>query len=254
MQKPTAQIVTATKELIAELRALDTHNRGKKKRHVEYLRREIREGRWTLTNQGVGITVSGYISDGGHRLDAIWLEGCPPVQFVLVRGLPDNAQMYVDQHAKRTMSDTLALFFDTSISCQIIATMNVIIKVESGWESLKPSPDTLIEKFEELEDSIKRLLAVEKASRISAPVFAALVNAHYQTGDDRVIQFAEQLTRGEMLQSGDPALTLRNWLSSTASATGGSTVQRERYMKTRAAVEAFMEGRRLMKLYARDLV
>ena len=253
MQKPTVEIVTANKKLITELRALDTHNRNKKKRHVDYLRREIHDGRWTLTNQGVGVSVSNFIVDGGHRLEAIELEGYPPVQFILARGLPDNAQKYVDQHAKRSMADTLTLFFDSSISNQVIASLNVIIKVENAWESLKPSPDTLIAKFEEVENSMKRLVAVEKSSRIAAPVFAALVNVHHQTGDDRVLQFAEQLIRGEMLQSGDPALTLRNWLSSTASACGGSSVQRERYMKTRAALEAFMEGRRLAKLYARDL-
>jgi hypothetical protein len=253
MQKPTVEIVTATKKLITELRALDTHNRKKKKNHVDYLRKEIKDGRWTLTNQGVGVGVSNYIVDGGHRLEAIELEGYPPVQFILARGLPDNAQKYVDQHAKRSMADTLTLFFDSAISNQVIACLNVIIKVERAWDSLKPSPDILIAKFEEVESSIKRTVAVEKSSRIAAPVFAALVNVHHQSGDDRVLQFAEQLIRGEMLQSGDPALTLRNWLANVTSGTGGMGVQRERYMKTRAALEAFMEGRRLAKLYARDL-
>ena len=151
------------------------------------------------------------------------------------------------------MADTLTLFFDASISNQVIASLNVIIKVDLAWNSLKPSPDMLIAKFEEVEASIKRLAAVEKSSHLAAPVFAAMVNVHYQSGDDRVLQFAEQLIRGEMLQSGDPAMTLRNWLSSVTSGTVGIGAQRERYLKTRAALEAFMEGRRLTKLYARDL-
>lgn len=253
MAKPTVEIVTANRKLITELRALDTHNRKKKKAHVDYLRKEIKEGRWTLTNQGVGVSASNYIVDGGHRLEAIELEGYPPVQFILARGLPDCAQKYVDQHAKRSMADTLALFFDSTISNQVIACLNVIIKVERSWDTLKPSPDILIEKFEELESSIKRLAAIEKANRIAAPVFAALVTVHHQSGDDRVLQFAEQLIRGEMLQSGDPALMLRNWLASAPSVKSGVSPQRERYMKTRSALEAFMDGRRLAKLYARDL-
>lgn len=254
MQKPTVEIATASKKLIAELRALDTHNRKKKKQHVDYIRKEIREGRWTLTNQGVGVGVSNYIVDGGHRLEAIEMEGCPPVQFILVRGLPDNAQKYVDQHAKRSMADTLTLFFDSAISNQVIACLNVIIKAEIGWVSMKPSPDILISKFEEAEASIKKLLTVEKSNRLAAPVFAAMVIVHHQSGDDRVLQFAEQIIRGEMLQSGDPALTLRNWLANASSGSCGIGHQRERYMKTRAALEAFMEGRRLAKLYARELI
>lgn len=254
MQKPTVEIVTANKKLIDELRSLDTHNRNKKKNHVDYIRKEIRAGRWTLTNQGVGVSVSNFIVDGGHRIEAIELEGYPPVQFILARGLPDCAQKYVDQHAKRSMSDTLTLFFDSTISNQVIACLNVIIRMEFSTNT-KPSPDLLIAKFEEMETSIKRLVSVEKSKSISAAVFAAIVNVHYQTGDDRVFQFAHQLVRGEMLQSGDPALTLRNWLANAhgGGTSGGLSVQRERYLKTYAALEAFLDGRRLTKLYARGI-
>lgn len=253
MQEPTVEIVTATKKLITELRALDTHNRNKKKNHVDYLRREIRKGRWTLTNQGVGVTASGYICDGGHRLEAIELEGYAPVQFILARGLPDDAQKYVDQHAKRTMADTLTLFFDQSISSKIISGLNVILKQLAGWGSGKFAPDELINEFEEKESAIKRVVGIEKSSSLSAPVWAAFVELFHETDDERVLTFAEQVIRGEMLQAGDPALTLRNWLAATSAACGGSVVQRERYIKTRAALTAFLEDRRLTKLYARKI-
>jgi hypothetical protein len=249
--KPTVEIVTATKQLIKELRALDTHNRNKKKTHVDYLRKEIREGRWTLTNQGVGVSASNYIVDGGHRLMAIELEGCPPVQFILARGLPDCSQKYVDQHAKRSMADTLTLFFDATISNQVIGALNTILRVENAWNIGKFSPDVLIAKFEENESSIKQVLSVEKSKSLAASTLAALIMTHHRTQDERVLQFAQQVTCGEMLQTGDPALTLRNWLA--ANTGGGSVQQNERYLKTRSALEAFLEGRRLTKLYARSM-
>ena len=220
---------------------------------MEYLRKEIREGRWTLTNQGVGVSTSGFIIDGGHRLEAIELEGYPAVQFILVRGLPDAAQKYVDQHTKRSMTDTLTLFFDSTMSTQVIACLNVVCRVQTGWNERKFSPDTMIAKFQEMETSIKRLISVEKSKTIAAPIMAAMVLVYHQTGDDRVLQFVDQVIRGEMLQTGDPALTLRNWLVATQGCSGGSEVQKERYMKARAALEAFLENRRLTKLYARDL-
>lgn len=251
MQKPTVEIVTAGKKLIAELRAMDTHNRKRKKSHVDYLRSEIREGRWVLTNQGVGVNVSGQIVDGGHRLEAIDLEGCPPVHFILARGLPDVAQKYVDQGARRNMSDVLTLFFDTSISTQVVATLNVLILSEKGRNSVKPSPDVLIEKLEEMGESLKRVAGVEKSSRLAAPVFAALVKTFHETENDKVLRFAEQIITGEMLQTGDPALTLRNWLiNSKGAGSGGTGPCMERYLKTLNAVGAALEGRRITKVYA----
>jgi hypothetical protein len=249
---PTVQIVTANKPLIQELRSLDTHNRKKKKMHVDYFRKEIREGRFTLTNQGIGVTVSNYICDGGHRLEAIELEGCPPVQFILARGLPDIAQKYVDQHSKRSLSDALTLFFDQTISNQVIAGLNVILRIGDGWKKGKFSPDELIQAFEERGEALKRVAGVEKSHHLNAAVWAALVEMLHETGDERVLAFAEQVIRGEMLRAGDPALTLRQWLSSISGATGGGTMQRERYLKTKAALQAFLDNRRLQKLYARE--
>jgi hypothetical protein len=252
--KPTVEIVTATPKLIKELRALDTRNRKRKKSHVDYLRKEIREGRYTLTNQGIGVTVSGYLCDGGHRLEAIELEGYPPVQFVLVRGLPDAAQKYVDQHAKRSMADTLTLFFDFAVSTIMVAMLNVFIREEvDSTSNKKISPDLLIETFQSCEEEIKRLLSITNIKMLSAPVLASLLEAYCRTHDERVLVFADQVIRGEMLREGDPAYLLRRWLHSVKKQGGAGSLQRERYFKTRAAVTAFLEGRRINKLYAREL-
>jgi len=253
VQTPTVQIVTASRKLIAELRSMDTHNRNKKGNHVEYIRKEIRAGRWTLTNQGIGVSVSNFIIDGGHRLEAIELEGCPPVQFILARGLPDNAQKYVDLHAKRSMADTLALFFESQISTNVVAALNVLIKASFGWDNIKAPPDMLIAKFQEVEFSINQLCQIERFSSLAAPVFAALVAAHQTFPPARILLFTEQLISGEMLQNGDPALTLRNWLASNQARSGSGAVQRQRYLKTFNAIEAFIQGRKLSKLYVKEL-
>lgn len=250
----TAEIVIANKQIVDELRALDTHNRKKKESHIEFLRQEIRAGNWTVTNQGIGVTVSGWIADGGHRLEALALEGYPAVQLLIVRGLPDAAQKYVDQHAKRTMTDTLALFFDQSISTRVIAGINVLLKAASGWRGPgKFGPDVMIDEFTKKENAIQRISGIEKSSSLSAPVWAAMVETFHETKDERVITFVEQIIRGEMLQVGDPALVLRNWISSNSGASGGGLVQRERFEKSRNAVLAYLEERRLTKLYARQV-
>lgn len=251
MTNATVEIVTANKQLIDELLAKNTHNRNAKKSHVEYLRRQIREGTWVLTNQGVGVSVSGWIVDGGHRLEAIAAENYPPVQFVLVRGLPDAAQKYVDTHARRSMSDVLTLVFDQTLNRHTVACLNIIWMVETRFRTGKATPDQMIEKFEEYGAAIKEVCSVAGATRLQAPVFASLVFVLKSTGDKRVLEFCEQVVKGELLQTGDPALTLRNWLTNDGG-NYGRMGQKERFYKTLSAVEAFLDGRSLSKLYARQ--
>jgi hypothetical protein len=86
-----------------------------------------------------------------------------------------------------------------------------------------------------------------------APVWAAVVEVFDETKDERVLMFAEQVIRGEMLQTGDPALTLRNWLASSPPRSSGSEFQCERYTKTRNAIAACLEDRRITRMFARRI-
>lgn len=241
---PKVEIVTANKPMIDELRALDTHNRGKIKRRLEYLRREIREGRFTLTNQGVGVTVSNWICDGGHRLEAIALEEYPPVQFVLITGLPDEAQNCVDLHAKRSMHDILSLFFDekASISKSVIAAMNVSIKCDAvkKWTGATISPHRLIDAVEEKAASISFVRNIQGDIRLKAAVLAAFIDVFHETSDEKISSFMQQVISGEMLHSTDPALSLRNWLLTRKQSTGTRS-QADEYARTKAAALAYLE-------------
>lgn len=251
----TVKIVTASKEIIDELLSKDTNNRIKRWKHIEALRIEIRNGHWHLTNQGIGVTNSGWICDGGHRLEAIKAEGYPPVQFVLVEGLDDEAQKYVDRHAKRSMTDMLRLCLNITVSHLVVAAMNVSIKSRNGWARYQPGPDEVIEEFTEKSDSIECVLQIERRFRWPAAIFAALVDANHLKSDRRTAYFAEQVIRGEMLQEGDPAHTLRKWILSTNGKGGGIEFQKERYLKTMAAVDAFWQKKKIYKLHgvSRDL-
>jgi hypothetical protein len=138
IQMVTCNIVKATRELIESLMAKDTHNRNKSRSHVEYLKREIREGKWFPTNQGIGITASGFVADGGHRIVAMWEAEAwkYDVRFLLVEGLDDRAQLYVDRGRGRTMSDVLKLFYDTTVSTAVAACVNVLLRAyRAAWRN-----------------------------------------------------------------------------------------------------------------------
>ena len=252
MKTPTVEIVTASKPLIAELRAMDTHNRKKKKGHIDYLRKQIREKRWTVTNQGIGVSVSGYIVDGGHRLEAIELEGCPPVQFILARNLPDVSQKYVDQHNRRGMADVLTLFFDTNVTSRAVAVTNMLLRTENGFRSSKHSPDEYINAMEKYGEAMRRVFEVTNISRLSAATVAAIILGYQETEDERVFQFCSQVISGEMLQAGDPALALRNFLNNL-SVKGGGNVQSQIFLKTTNALNCFLDNKRLTRVHAKKI-
>jgi hypothetical protein len=249
--KPTARIATGSdKRLIDTLLSMNTNNRRIKTRHVAYLRNEIRSGKWSLTNQGVGVTVDDVLCDGQHRLEAIKAEGYPPVEFVLVTGLPEEAGRYVDLHVKRTSADILTMLFDLPLAGRTTSAITAWLRAKENKWSYKFSPSDLIAAYEIIGDSIAFVFSVEKSQRLPAPAVAAIAESYRDTQDERLIDFLNQLIGGEMLKAGDPAFALRASLTSQKGTSGGADAQRIRYFKTTYAVKAFLEGRSISRLYS----
>jgi hypothetical protein len=241
MKKATSQIVTANKELIDELLSKNTHNRPAKGSHVKYLREQIRAGNWTLTNQGIGVSVGGWIVDGGHRLEAIRAEGYPPVEFILVRNLPDDAQKHVDTHAKRSMSDVLQLVFDENISRTSVSCVNIILTVFKKMKAPKASPEEMIAGFETYAGSMRKVVEIPNAKKLAASVLGAIVHAYHVIQDERILDFTRQVISGEMIKAGDPAFALKSWLDSSRH-NAGQGMQVERFRKTLFAIDCLLEN------------
>ncbi|MCK9327180.1 MAG: hypothetical protein M0P69_16925 [Bacteroidales bacterium] len=251
-----ARFVVATKPLIELLQVMNTHNRQTKQRHVQFLAKEIIAGRWQPTNQGIGVTDTGIIIDGGHRLEAIRLAGYPPVKLLIVTGLPMEAQKFVDQHAKRSMTDTLKLFLNRDVSSRIVAAMNVIHKDATGWNSgaQRMGPDETADMLDVYHESINAIMGICRISKmLSSPILAALIKRHHETKSERIIRLATDIVNGELLTKGSPALTFRTWMLSDKKRAGGGEVQKERFAKTISAIRAELDGRKITRLCtARD--
>ena len=245
--------VKSEKTLVQLLRSMDTHNRKKKPTNVTFLSEEMKSGRWLPTNQGIGVSENGRIIDGGHRLEAMHESGREDIVFLLVVGLSDDSQKYVDQHAKRSMADTLKLFLNKEVSHQLVATMNVIhASKQLGFRTPKRlSPDEIVEMMDLFSDDISMFSNIPQFWNLPSPVAAAILISYHKTHDPSIYEFATQVVNGEMIAKGDPSYALRNYIiASRGFSSGGSTVQRERFQKTRAAILAHVRGRKLTKLYA----
>ena len=240
--------------LVDALLDANTNNRHPKDQSIQTYAEEMVSGRWILTNQGIGVSETGVLVDGQNRLMAMRRAGYPSgVKFLLVTGLSDDSKKYVDIGTKRNSADLLKLIFNVHLAARVAAAINVCIKCALGKWAIRLRPDQLIEGYNKHGEHVLRIYQIEGSSKISAPVVAALADVLSESGDERVLIFTEQLIRGEMLTSGDPALTLRNWLAMTnGKGSGGSELQKGRYFKTKNAVEAFLAGKKLAKLYLRE--
>jgi hypothetical protein len=250
--KVRAEIVTATKELVDTLLSINTKNRKLRQSHIDYLKKEMLQGRWELTSQGIGVTASGVLSDGQNRLMALREAGYPPLEILLVTGLSDTAQIKTDTGAKRTVADLLRIHLNKSVSNLLVAAINVISRITDGERKL--SPEQVAEKLVEYADEIEQLQKVEGVSTLNAPVYAALLYSLKTTENLKLLDFARQIVTGINLQENDPAYVLRKFLSSGPTGQkGGQNIQVDRFGKTIYAIDAYIRGEKICRVYCKEL-
>ena len=211
--KPTVSIYTVNETLVEDLLALNTQNRSVRKSHVDLLAADIRNGDYKLIASGVGLSKTGVLLDGQHRLLALRQCGYPPVQIVVAQGLEDDSQLVVDRHSKRNMADAVALFLDSTVTTNMVAMVNAIYEVGAARGKSAPFGgsfshlgDTRLADYISVHYGL--LLSVASAFRGRAPVCAAIfVYCFHDSANG--FAFAEQVATGLNLSADSPAYRLR---------------------------------------------
>lgn len=249
-KKPEAAFVLMTEELVDQLLELNTRNRNQRPSVVAAYQRAFEDGRWVATNQGIGVSASGFLLDGQHRLEALREAGYPLIMMLLVTGLPDEAMAAVDAGANRSAQDYLKFLFDTNVSALVAAVLRTSMSAAEDFVLTKYQPAEYAEAFQEKAKSITAVLKVANVWKLPAAITAALVDAHHKGYESEVIAFTVALTTGEMLARDNPAMLLRNWIAAHKG-NGGNTIMKERYWKTTRALRAWVEQQPLTKLYSK---
>ena len=115
---PQVQLVTP--EMAKEYLTKNTDNRNKRGWWVSGLAGQIKRGEWIPTHQGVGITESGRLIDGQHRLEAI-IEANIPVEMMVTTGVRDDAYKVLDNGIKRTLADLTGINTKTAEVCRVLS-------------------------------------------------------------------------------------------------------------------------------------
>lgn len=193
-------------------------NRPTDRKQVENLKREIAEGRWMLTPQGINLGRNGAIVDGKHRLTAI-AEGQFAVSILVWSDVPHDLFSKLDSVVRaRSGADWVGIL---GISDTHKATISSGYRLLAAYErnttvsNSRLAPDDLDDMYlrhPDLVENVTEAKRLQRSTRMpdSAAVVAIYLVKNYVPGMD-MRAFMEGVCEGVGLTADDPRLHLRKW-------------------------------------------
>lgn len=103
-----SQVECVTPALASEYLRHNKNNRPLNARHVDFLARQMKEGKWELNGQTIAFDEDENLLDGQHRLTA-QIKANVNVYYVVVRGVNKDSFATIDQGKMRSHSDIFYL-------------------------------------------------------------------------------------------------------------------------------------------------
>jgi hypothetical protein len=164
----TSNVEFWTPEMAKDILKHNHVNRNLRERVHQAYRKDMEDGRWTMTGEPIQISESGSLLNGQHRMTA--LANCTKtegVYLLTVRGLEEKTQLLMDQGAPRSIADMLKLEGGDGVKnatiCAAIA----------RWLTLAPEPDS------------------EFMGRLKSKVSAAACLDTFRANPDKIVRAAE---------------------------------------------------------------
>lgn len=137
---------TRAAELLGTLRPVGerdtqgrTHNpRNSTERRIERYSKDMAEGHWVTTHQGVAIDDEGHLFDGIHRLKSILRSGKAQTLLVAI-GVPKDAYWYLDAGLTRTASG----YLDGKYAKLRVSFLRIIMALRAAGEGTTVSANEL---------------------------------------------------------------------------------------------------------------
>lgn len=106
---PKSKLTFITPTMAKEMLKLNTKNRTISQASVVKFAKLITEGRFIITNQGIGIDVNNVLADGQHRLHAI-IKANKGVNMFVMTDLEPKSRLVVDVQTVRTPANSLDVY------------------------------------------------------------------------------------------------------------------------------------------------
>ena len=218
-----SEVQLITPEKAAQLLLINTNNRHLTRSNVDFFAKQLRNGEWMLTHQGIAITKSGKLADGQHRLTAI-VETNIPAQMLVTTELDDNAFAVLDTGRTRMASDVISIQNCKKATVAASAVKLFILYENSPnlvWSNSvsRLGNTAILEKYNQDREAWNRLSNLATTYSIPKVLvpspFACMAYIAEKKGifASTIEQIAYDLKHGANLQPGDPVLAYRNKLS-----------------------------------------
>lgn len=220
--------------------------------HVARIVREIRVGRFKLTPDCIAKTQSGYYINGQHRLRAI-IDAGVGAWMIVSEGWPDETFDVLDAGVRRSLRARAekAWLNGSSIG---VAVVRATIEVSIGRS--KATEGDVIAVADAGEQWFTAVLnCFSDKRKIHSTVWAACVRAHMNGVDTQTIaRFLTVYVRPELSEGihESASVMLHRRFTEMRGNGGGYTMRSMMYKIAASALDHFMKGRQVTKLYARN--
>jgi hypothetical protein len=252
MQHTVIETITPSKA--KDLLKLNTKNRSLRAHYVSELARQMRDGLWQLSSQGIAIDANNILADGQHRLHAV-VEANVAVQMQVTYNMNPDAFQVLDGGLVRTVSDRLPLLKDKESNRLVVSVVTHYLRCTGGGNYGRQSVDQVENEFLDKTDAYIAMAELMRSNgkRIGltkASICAAL-SVYIHLDKAAGIHFTKQYFTGEGISTGQPAYTLRE-----AALTRRLESVYDQYWKTISACAADINKKPLLVLYAatKDMV
>jgi len=245
------EMETITPAKAAKMLERNTRNRHLRPTLVSRYARDMEEGRWLKTHQGIAINCDGTLLDGQHRLAAI-IESGKPQEFLVARGVPTGSQVAMDDGAGRSAPDAISLDRGVRVDALSVAIVRSIVQFAGGNNRGVSKQETaaLLDDLREPLAFIEPFVATKQRGVTASPVWASIALAwHYVEDLERLREFCRIFCGHDlpMMDFDRTPVMLREWLLRTGAV--GHGMRKEAFEKTQRAIVTFMDRKVTSKLY-----
>ena len=246
-----SEMVTVTPAMAAGwLENANIRNRKLCQNHVNRLARDMKNGHWKVSHEGIAFDPHGVLLDGQHRLWAI-VESNTAVDLMVFYNVSAEALLVINGGKARTVVDIIKLANkDGYVTAGHTSTLRALLGGLGTAPTLthQETSEKLAQFRSAIDFAVSHLSCCRFQGICNASTRAVIARAWYSVDHNELIRFCDILVSGIVghIPSAAVLVSLQQFLLTTKD--GSAATHRERYGKTERALKAFLNGESISKL------
>lgn len=208
-------------ELARDMLKRNINNRPLNKNHVDFLSKQMTEGKWMFDGTPIKLTEAGSLLDGQHRLTAV-IESGLSFDFLVISGVNKDSFKVMDTGRNRKASDVLSIngiqqSQDAQIVCRDVLNYRKSGMLIPHFNNGKITNSDILEFAEENEQRLME--SIKFVGKFKKPIIAKskLASFHFLFSEKNVIEaglFISKLCTGLDISADSSIYVLREKLIS----------------------------------------